>query len=631
MKTLLDYIRVLLLCVGGMLVSCTVLIVMSEQLNGTITGKQNWIFFSLIWFAFSVLFVVITKKGKIPISFSLSDIIVLTIIAFLLISYPWKLNPAPDKLTIVLLLTAFWFLLRIVLVAYPFLFSFFIFIYVFTGGVEALWGFAQMFHWTDTTYMSEKLLGSFYTTEAYSGYLAMILPLSLSVSCYYRSCKKLQWWRATTLLYYTASISSVLMVIALILSANRIAWMAAFISSVWVVWLRLSINEKIKKKWNISSSVFKVITSIGILLLIIIAGSIGILKNNGIYNKIPLWKFTTNLASQNLLLGTGLGGFPNTILQLNEETLAKSPIHPENIEEIPYQKSLYVHNEYLQLLMEHGIVGLLFFIALLTTSFYLGLKNKQWGACGGLLSLAVFSFASYPLQIPSFLITFTFLLVICQVKYQNIIPPQEYYTYQPEPFTKGTAKSAKRALLQNFIVIFLTILFSFTTFILIAFNKKSLLRATITYEKNVSFNDEKTYYLRFVHYPEFFCEYAQNLNEAQHYEASIELLKNARHYCHHPALYDILAKNLIATGHYQEAETYLLQIVHQYPKRLNSYYLLAKLYSLPNYYHPEKMEEVVQIVLNNHRVTYSHLNSHMEKEMRDILNMKNRKRKTEKK
>lgn len=612
MKTLLDYIRVLLLCVGGMLVSCTVLIVMSEQSNGTIAGKQSWIFFSLIWFALSVLFVVITKKGKIPFSFSLSDWLILAILAILIISYPWKLNPAPDKLTIILLLTAFWFLLRIVLISYPFLFSFFIFIYVFTGGVEALWGFAQVFHWIETEYMSEKLIGSFYSVAAYSGYLALILPLSLSVSCYYRSCKKLQWWRATTLLYYTASISSVLILIALILSNNRLAWMAAIISSVWVVWMRLGLSEKVKERWKLSQVSFMAISTLGILILILVAGSIGLIHNKVVQEKVPLWKISTSAAIQKPILGTGLGGFPNTLIRLNKDTSINGSVYR--------QEPLYVHNEYLQLLTEHGIIGLLLFLALLITSFYKGFKNKQWGACGALLSLSIYSLASYPLQIPSFLITLTFLLVICQVKYQDIIPPQEFYTYYAEPRVKGYDKVARINFIKNFSVIFFTVFLSSITYLLLIAYKNGYPHMEANYQKGKYLFERSEYiYPRFGHYPEFFCEYAQDLTQAHCYHTSTVLLEKAVRYSHHPAIYDILAQNLVATGNYSAAETYLLHTIQEHPGRLNSYYLLAKLYSSPYYYHPHKMKQMAKTVLNNNRIIYSRLNHLMEKEMRELL------------
>lgn len=620
MKTLLDYIRVLLLCVGGMLVSCTVLIVMSEQANGMIAGKQSWIYFSLIWFALSVLFVVLTKKGSVPFSFSLTDGIVIALLAVLLISYPWEVNPAPDKLNIAILLTAFWFLLRIVLITYPYLFSFFLFIYVFTGGVEALWGFAQVYQWTDTDYMTESMVGSFYSSEAYSGYLALLLPLCLSVSCYYRSCKKLQWWRMTTLLYYTASVSSVLIVIALVLSANRIAWMAAIISSVWVVWMRLSIHQKIKERWKLSHRSFTAITVIGVVLLLVVAGSVGLMNNRKVNEKIPLWRVTTAIATDNPVLGTGLGGFPNAVLRLQNQSMNETSFYRTALPAHSVTEPLYVHNEYLQILMEQGIVGLLFFLALLVSSFYLGLKNKQWGACGALLSLAVFSLASYPLQVPSFLITFTFLLVICQVRYQQIIPPLEYYTYQAEPSPKGSDKEARKALLKNLAVVGFTVILLATTYGLLWVERKS-------YEKESNFSgsvyqtqEGEILYPRFGHYPEFYCEYAQDLNHSKCYHASAQLLTKATRYCHHPAIYDIQAQNLQASGNHEEAEALLLATVRKHPGRLNSYYLLAKLYSMPEYYHPQKMKEMAKIVLNNNRVVYSRLNKHMEKEMWNLLN-----------
>lgn len=620
MKTLLDYIRVLLLCVGGMLVSCTVLIVMSEQASGMIAGKQSWIYFSLIWFALSVLFVVLTKKGRVLFSFSLTDGIVIALLAVLLISYPWKVNPAPDKLNIAVLLTAFWFLLRIVLITYPYLFSFFLFIYVFTGGVEALWGFAQVYQWIDTEYMTERLVGSFYSSEAYSGYLALLLPLCLSVSCYYRSCKKLQWWRITTLLYYMASISSILILIALILCGNRIAWMAAIVSSVWVVWMRLSIHQRIRERWKLSHHSFTAITVIGVLFLLVVAGSVGLMKNREIDEKIPLWRVTTAIATESPVLGTGLGGFPNAMLRLQHQAMEEVPFYQAALPGKAWAEPLYVHNEYLQILMEQGVVGLLFFLALLMSSFYLGFKNKQWGACGALLSLAVFSLASYPLQLPSFLITFTFLLVICQVKYQQIIPPLEYYTYEPEPAPKGSDREARKAFIKNLAVVGFTIVLLVITYGLLWAERKSYTKE-LNFPQNLYRTEAgEILYPRFGHYPEFYCEYAQELHRSGCYHASSRLLTQATRYCHHPAIYDILARNLQASGNYEEAEALLLATVRQHPGRLNSYYLLAKLYSRPEYYHPHKMKEMAKIVLNNNRVIYSRLNKHMENEMWNLLN-----------
>lgn len=616
MKTLLDYIRILLLSVGGMLVSCTVLIVMSEQSNGTIAGKQSWIFFSLVWFALSVLFVVISREGKIPFSFSWPDGLVVALLTTLLISYPWEIDPAPDKLTIAVLLTAFWFLLRIVLVTYPFLFSFFLFIYIFTGGVEAIWGLLQSIHWIHDGYMTERITGSFYCREAYGGYLAMMLPLCLSMSCYYRNCKKMQWWRATTLLYYMASAAGILIVAALVFSAGRIVWMAALVPSVWVLWKRLSFSRRIKEKWHLSANGFNAVTLIAFLVLLVAAGCIGFVKNRHLDEKLPVWQAATEAAVQQPLLGTGMGSFSDRVAPLmavpenGERRSSFSPLTAEPV--VP----LYASNEYLQLWMEHGLLGLLLFLSLLAVCFYRGLKNKQWGACGALLSLAIFSLVSYPLQLPTFLITLTFFLVICQVGYQQIIPPRVFYVYQAEP-PAGHDKETRKNLLKNAGVIFFTILLTAGTYSILLVNKRIYLRfETAAAAQHPADWDCSP---RFGHYPEFFCEYAQDLHQARCYHASAQLLKKALGYCRHPALYDIQAKNLLATGHYRQAENCLLQAIREHPGRLNSYYLLAKLYSRPDYYRPEKMKQMARTVLNNNKVIYTPLDRQMEEEMRQLL------------
>lgn len=625
MKTLLDYIRMLLLCVGGMLVSCTVLIVMSEQSNGTIAGKQSWIYFSLIWFALSILFVVITLKGKISFSFTLPDGIVAALIVFLLITYPWKLNPAPDKLNIALLLVALWFMFRIVLVTYPYLFSFYFFIYIFTGGIEAIWGVAQLFQWSNNGYMVEKMTGSFYSLEAYSGYLALMLPLSLSTSCYYRNCQKLQWWRATTLLYYTSTVSSALIVIALFLTTNRMAWMAAFISSCWVVWMRLSLSRKIKEKWHLSHTSFVAVAILGVVLLLAVAGSIGLVKNNVIENKLAVWRVTTSIASEKPIAGNGLGSFPNAIWQLNHLP-AHAPVpYKEIVEKVTSENPIYASNEYLQIFMEHGIIGLIFYLALLISCFYSGLKNKQWGACGVLLSLSVFSLTSYPLQVPSFLTTLTFFFVVCLVNYQSIVPPRVFYTYAAEPVAKGSDREAKKVFIKNASVIFFTILLTVITYALLYADKHAY--SPLKAKNSFYFRErEQLPYPRLGHYPEFFCEYAQDLNQTHYYQASNELLEKAVRYCRHPAIYEIFATNLQATGNYQEAEAYLLQTIRKHPGRLRSYYLLAKLYGNPEYYHPEKMEQMANTVLVNNKLIYTTLDNRMEKEMKDLLKEKKRER-----
>lgn len=46
---------------------------------------------------------------------------------------------------------------------------------------------------------------------------------------------------------------------------------------------------------------------------------------------------------------------------------------------------------------------------------WIGITEKRLSACAGLISVLVFAFSSYPMQIPGFAIAFYFLLAACVV------------------------------------------------------------------------------------------------------------------------------------------------------------------------------------------------------------------------
>ena len=64
-----------------------------------------------------------------------------------------------------------------------------------------------------------------------------------------------------------------------------------------------------------------------------------------------------------------------------------------------------------------------------------------------------------------------------------------------------------------------------------------------------------------------------------------------------PMSLNIIGKNYQAIGKYEKAEEYFIRSTHRLPGRIYPYYLLAKLYAEPEYQHPEKLKQAVQIVL----------------------------------
>ena len=75
------------------------------------------------------------------------------------------------------------------------------------------------------------------------------------------------------------------------------------------------------------------------------------------------------------------------------------------------------------------------------------------------------------------------------------------------------------------------------------------------------------------------------------------MLKEAARLTADPMVLNIMGKNWQAVKEYRKAEECFWQAVHRLPGRIYPYYLLAKLYALPDYRHPDKLEELKRIVL----------------------------------
>ena len=80
----------------------------------------------------------------------------------------------------------------------------------------------------------------------------------------------------------------------------------------------------------------------------------------------------------------------------------------------------YVFNEYLQVAMAWGVPALCGILLVVTVLFSWGHRSRVYGVCGALLSLAVFSFSSYPFQFMEFIVAFVGLLVACLLVLRNV-------------------------------------------------------------------------------------------------------------------------------------------------------------------------------------------------------------------
>lgn len=95
-------------------------------------------------------------------------------------------------------------------------------------------------------------------------------------------------------------------------------------------------------------------------------------------------------------------------------------------------------------------------------------------------------------------------------------------------------------------------------------------------------------------------------------------LEEARRYTCDPMVLNIMGKNYQMMEEYDRAEECFIQAIHLLPNRIYPYYLLAKLYALPEYRHPDKLEEMKRVVLTKEPKVMSTAIRQMREEVKQL-------------
>lgn len=594
----LKLLHIFLLSTGGTLLLCTPLIHTTELVNGLVIGKMCWFHLVMLFFSVCVFFVALTKRAT-AIAFSSSDLLLLTFTGIVLITYKWSLNPEPEKLIFTGQLVILWFLLRYILTAYREFNFFFLFVGMLTGLVEAVWGMQQLHGYAYSNHSLFRLTGSFFNPGPYSGYLAVVLPVCLWAALKFQKG-----------MHYFAWICAGAILIVLPAGMSRSAWMAAVVACGWVYWTERIGWEKAKAAYiRYKNATIPFIAIVAILAGCAIAGVYG-MKRDSADGRLLMWKVTGKAIAGQPLAGTGLGGFPAAYAEAQGEYFATGTATGQEKQVAGCPE--YAFNEYLQIGLEQGIGGLIVFVLWLGSIGYYGIRNRQHGAVGGVLALAVFAVSSYPLQLPSFWMILVFLGAICVTK-------------------DGTQARSSALSVSSAYPITIISLLSLASVCLFILQKgqyevyKRWGRMQMVYNnkayESVS-EDYKDLHDKLKHKPEFLFEEAQCLSKTGRYAEAIRVLERAKRLSGDPMIRYMIAKNRQATGDYREAERELLHAIGILPERLYPYYLLAKLYAEPAFYQADKFRAAAGAVLTKEPKVESSAIREMRTEIKKILEKK---------
>lgn len=574
-------------CVGlaaltGLLLFCTPLAIDPGMMNGLVTGKVCWFRSMLPWFAASVLCLVLARP-TIRYVFRWTDVWLVLAGLMTLYTYNWEISPQSERMYFVGLLAALWFVWRILFSVYPPSQLFFLVVLMVTGLAEALWGAGQLAGWIRTHHALFPLTGSFFNPGPYSGYLAVVLPVGLAMLL--RQNGKGGWGKIWKWLYVFSGVCVIAIVAILPAGMSRSAWIAAFLSCVWVYWTRRIGWERMKRVARKYRGRTLLACAAGCIVIAALGAGLYLMKKESADGRLFVWKMTAYALADHYLEGVGVGGFSVAYSEAQTAYFDSGQATQRELDAAPCPN--YAFNDYLHLALEQGAAGLALFLLWVGSALYVGIRHRQVEAVGGLLSLGIFAFSSYPLQLPSFWFVLVFLAAVAVSK------------------RKGEDTSPIRQASRWGLVFLLCVLVGGSAAIAWLFRDdraryaewnrvKGLYTSGAYHAAADGFGKLHPY---FRNNPRFlFDEAVCQIKAERPYEACRNLERVMYHLAD-PMVYYMLAKSEQMTGAYRTAENDLLLSIRMAPNRIYPYYLLTKLYSSPRFFHWHKFRQAGETVL----------------------------------
>ena len=605
MNNFFSYLRLLLLATSGMLLLCIIFAMNPELADGTLSGKICWFHFTSLLLAGGVLLMEFTTK-KSRFIFSLPDALLLLLFGIVLVSYDKDENLQPERFLFIAQLVALWFMLRGALQAHQELRPFFITIIIFTGIVPAIWGISHTINPAPITHPVFRLLETSLKPEPFYGYIAVIFPVCLNTLLRFKNCDKIALWKSRTFLFYFSILGSTLIITTLIFKTDQPVWLAALLSGIWVCWMRLigwkQTKEAIQKHIQLFA-ISSIILFVAITAVILVGN---IQKAQAGDRRLLIWNITTQAIMEHPVTGIGIGGFPATYAK--EQSAYFETDTASSKEKQTATCPQYAYNEYLQIGLELGITGLLFFIFWLAFSLYYGIRHRQIGTSGGILALGIFALYSYPLQLPTYWVLLLFLTAICVTN------------------PKHDKQRAQRSIpyISAIAAILTCILFYGQKDTYYTYREwKTLQELYHNQEYEQAASRYAGLFVQLYHRTDFLYEGAEYFYKTGQHDIAIKWLDRALKLSAAPELYYAIAENEKAIKQYRKAESYLLEISRILPEQGYTYFLLAKLYTNPSFLHPDKFHKAAKRFLAFQPSTQNNITKEMKEEMLQIIRNSN--------
>lgn len=435
----------------------------------------------------------------------------------------------------------------------------FMFLGLFAGFViELIVGYGQLFEVIPNSDSKFVVGGLFGNPGAFAGYLAIVSSFALAVVCFYKELFKSENFLLAILFSFFCAICLI------ILCDSRGAWVAICISAAFVLNQKYRFTNIIQNLLKTKTS--KIITS-AVLLISVIIVSIALFhyKRESAEGRFLIWKISTDMIVKNPLFGNGSGSFGADYGKVQATYFLTNTIPESQLQLADYVTCAY--NEFLEIIIELGIIGLLLFATIL----YFALAKQQnenstkyyIAAKASLIALLVLSMVSYPFNIIPILLLFVICLFI-------IFKTGQYKTF--------TISKYNKLLVCSWILSILALVYCGSKQVYGMYYFTNGYAKVLKNDLKNGINDYKKANLFLNNSGEFQFYYGAALYLKHDYQESVFHLQKAVCLHSEPNAFITLGNAYQKLKYYDKAENAYLVVTGITPAKLYPKYLLAKLY-----------------------------------------------------
>lgn len=435
---------------------------------------------------------------------------------------------------------------------------------MFGGAVQALLGLGQIAGLYPSGHSLFVLTGTFYNPGPYSGYLAAILPVAL----YRMLSVNGRTSRRAKVEYYVSLCVVMLVLCVLPAGMSRAAWLAAFVSCGYVTFRIYGDRIKffmLKYKYVV----------LGVLLSgIFLAAGAYLMKRDSADGRLLIWKITMRAIADNPMGEERGRTFSALYGDAQEEYFMEGKF--SDAEAWVAGSPDFAFNEFLQIAAERGIwVAVAVVVWLLVLLGFAGKRKRLTGMGGCLVSLMVFASFSYPLHIPAIVSVWVLTVMVLMGEWLVAI--------RPEKLAKVVLLLAALAGLGASVSIHRV----YEERVQAAREWMPLRGLYRAGDYQAAVKAYEKLYSRMNWNDDYCFEYGRALYRLKCYEKAEEELKRALTVSGDPMILNLLGRNAQDKGEFEKAEEFLIRSTHRLPERIYPYYLLVKLYAVPEYYSRE--------------------------------------------